>query len=199
MGGSEARLGLGLGPLAQAIGWMMGTRKQSRCGNSLLVGRWASVGTSAPPERCFRSYARSAGHSKPCSCNVALATGPMRRGGGPYLWPAPLLPTWCPASSWVSLASCRWPPCPCCSAAGWGRGRGSREPRQGCREPLPSVPSPGRLSEGGGQELGRRGLCFPPEELGWFPWERKGCRLGNRRILGKVGRWSLDQCQRGGS
>ena len=68
------------------------------------------------------------------SCAAALAVGPVREGRGPYLWPAPPLPTWCPASSWVSLASCRWPPCPCCNAGGGGEGQG-----RGSREPGPTV------------------------------------------------------------
>lgn len=153
MGGSEA--GLGLRPLAQVTGQMMRTWKQQQ------VWEFAPCGLRAAP-----GLPLTVPGTETCSCDVALAAGP-------YLWPVPPLPTWCPASSWVSLASCRWPPCPCCSAAGWGRGRGGPEPGPHGQGTPAFRTLPRRLLNGVGRSWGEEGFASHPRSWAGFHGNRK--------------------------
>lgn len=61
-------------------------------------------------------------------------------GADAYPWPAPPPQIWPPASSWVLRVLCRWPPCPCCNAAGQDGAEVVVSPTLGCGEPLHPVP-----------------------------------------------------------
>lgn len=108
--------------------WMVGTgEKQQIC---LALGCPVPVGISCPTQGQPRPSVHSAGHGdtwRMAGCPGHRAVPPQAglrwagKGAGSYPWPAPPALTWCPASSWVSRASCRWLPCPSCSAAGRGR------------------------------------------------------------------------------
>lgn len=117
--------------------------------------------------------------------------------GTAYPWPAPPLLTWCPASSWVSRASCRWPPCPCCNAAGWGRAEAAVSPTSLVLRTPASSPLPRGVSGWSGWELGRRrGGWFPQDYFGWFPWEQERMQTRRKQEDGGV---SWEWCQIGGS
>lgn len=131
-------------------------RMTAGVGNRLMRGRSVSVGAAARPGGGPGPPPAVPG-SAPCSgaealagCQVPRALPPQVDVGGagadPYPWPAPPPLIWPPASSWVSRVSCRWPPCPCCNAAGQGGAEEAVTPTRGVGNPA-SCPLP----VGGGQ------------------------------------------------
>lgn len=148
-------------------------------GRSVLVGAAARPGGGPGPPPAVPGSAPCSGAEALAGCQVPRALPPQVDVGGagadPYPWPAPPPLIWPPASSWVSRVSCRWPPCPCCNAAGQGGAEEAVTPT-GVWETLHPVPFLWGVGSSGpfGQELMRRGgVCFSQDVLGWFPWEQE--------------------------
>lgn len=123
----------------------------SRCGNPVNLEMISVCECPLPNPGAARPSTRSARHgansravaSAPCQApGPGLPSGENVGGEGAdtYPWPAPPPQIWPPASSWVLRVLCRWPPCPCCNAAGQDGAEVVVSPTLGCGEPLHPVP-----------------------------------------------------------